>query len=120
MYTRPNYAAIDIDKQGFTTTPTVQSMPSIEDEAWLTPEQIHVKKVYTHEDIKDLEHLDFVSALIVLCILSAPGLSDNTPDSLRQKSPMLSTDATLLRGKKGSPLPLTSQLTVDTMQTTPE
>ena len=63
MYTRPNYAAIDIDKQGFTTTPTVQSMPSIEDEAWLTPEQIHVKKVYTHEDIKDLEHLDFVSGI---------------------------------------------------------
>ncbi|WP_455082192.1 methylmalonyl-CoA mutase [Porphyromonas endodontalis] len=63
MYTRPNYAAIDIYKQGFTTTPTVQSMPSIENEAWLTPEQIHVKKVYTHEDIKDLEHLDFVSGI---------------------------------------------------------
>ena len=63
MYTRPNYAAINIDKQGFTTTSTVQSMPSIEEEAWLTPEQIHVKKVYTHEDIKDLEHLDFVSGI---------------------------------------------------------
>ena len=63
MYTRPNYAAIDIDKQGFTTNPTVQSMPSIEEEAWLTPEQIHVKKVYTHEDIKDLGHLDFVSGI---------------------------------------------------------
>lgn len=30
---------------------------------WITPEQIPVKSVYTHEDVDDLEHLDYVSGL---------------------------------------------------------
>ena len=63
MYTRPNYASIDIDKSSILSSNSTETNPLLDEECWLTPEQIEVKKIYTHQDIEDLEHLDFVSGI---------------------------------------------------------
>lgn len=56
---RPNYKTISIN-----TPFTLSEKKATPEEAkWITPEQIPVKSVYTHEDVDDLEHLDYVSGL---------------------------------------------------------
>lgn len=56
---RPNYKTISIN-----TPFTLSEKKTTPEEAkWITPEQIPVKSVYTHEDVDDLEHLDYVSGL---------------------------------------------------------
>ncbi|KXB33506.1 methylmalonyl-CoA mutase [Bacteroidales bacterium KA00251] len=56
---RPNYKTISI-KTPFTLS---EKKATPEEAKWITPEQIPVKSVYTHEDVDDLEHLDYVSGL---------------------------------------------------------
>lgn len=67
MYTRPNYQTIHFDSfpKGESTSKdsAEEALLSGRDNIWNTPEQIPVKPVYTHEDIDDLEHLDYVSGL---------------------------------------------------------
>lgn len=56
---RPNYKTISIN----TSFMPSEKKATPGEAKWITPEQIPVKSVYTHEDVDDLEHLDYVSGL---------------------------------------------------------
>ena len=84
---------------------------------WTTPELIPVKPVYTADDLKGMEHLDYVAG-IPPCTLCVPGRSVSMPDSLPLKSRMLSIVVTWLPDRKVCLWHSTWLLTVDTTPTT--
>lgn len=53
---RPNFKEIDIKKK-----PGKQKLSSSSD--WLTPEHIHVKNIFTPEDLEGMEHLDYAAGI---------------------------------------------------------
>lgn len=74
---------------------------------WTTPELIPVKPVYTADDLKGMEHLDYVAGILLICvdrilpcILCVPGRSVSMPDSLPLKNRMLSIAAIWLPDRK--------------------
>ncbi len=59
----PNYRNIDIKstKSKFLKQEETKSVKT--EKEWLTPEQIPVKSVYTKDDLKEMEHLDYAAGL---------------------------------------------------------
>ena len=57
---RPDFKNIDITKSAFGAQHSAVAQPA---EDWLTPELIPVKPIYTKDDLKGLEHLDYVSGI---------------------------------------------------------
>ena len=55
---RPDFKNIDIKNIGAKGAAAKSTAPD-----WLTPEQINVKPIYTKEDLKGMEHLDYVAGL---------------------------------------------------------
>lgn len=55
---RPDFSDLNIN-----TTVEEKARPSDKKEPWMTPEGIPVKNIFTKEDIKDAEHLDFAAGL---------------------------------------------------------
>ncbi|KGN82066.1 methylmalonyl-CoA mutase [Porphyromonadaceae bacterium COT-184 OH4590] len=53
---KPNFKDINI-------TEVKPSKTENNSQPWLTPEQIEVKKIYTKEDVQDMEHLNYVAGL---------------------------------------------------------
>ncbi len=84
---------------------------------WTTPELIPVKPVYTADDLKGMEHLDYVSGIppylrgpySAMYPLRGPSVS--MPDSLLQKNLMLFIAVTWLQVRKVCLLRLTWLLT---------
>ena len=40
-----------------------KSAKKVNSEEWITPEMIPVKSIYTRDDLKDMEHLDYAAGL---------------------------------------------------------
>jgi methylmalonyl-CoA mutase len=61
---KPNFSQIDIKKTGkqISDIPAWEHKNHIESD-WATPEKINVKPVYTAEDIKEMEHLQYAAGL---------------------------------------------------------
>ena len=57
---KPDFKNIDILADAFSAQATA---PAAAGEAWLTPELIPVKPVYTKSDLEGMEHLDYVAGL---------------------------------------------------------
>ena len=57
---KPDFKNIDILAYAFSAQATA---PAAAGEAWLTPELIPVKPVYTKSDLEGMEHLDYVAGL---------------------------------------------------------
>lgn len=57
---KPDFKNIDILADAFSAQATT---PAAAGEAWLTPELIPVKPVYTKSDLEGMEHLDYVAGL---------------------------------------------------------
>jgi methylmalonyl-CoA mutase len=56
---KPNYKNIDIKSK-----PVSCSLADeLQEKTWITAEQIPVKKVYTEEDLQNMEHLNFAAGL---------------------------------------------------------
>ena len=93
---------------------------------WTTPELIPVKPVYTADDLKGMEHLDYVAGIPPYLRgpysrhvpFAFPGRSVSMPDSLPLKSRMLSIVVTWLPDRKVCLWHSTWLLTVDTTPTT--
>ena len=61
---KPNFKDINIKStEKATTTATEWEKANHIEENWLTPELIPVKPVYTAEDLKGMEHLDYVAGI---------------------------------------------------------
>ena len=61
---KPNFKEIDIQSDGFSTANVEEWVEKNEIKAdWLTPEQIPVKPVYTKEDLKGMEHLNYAAGI---------------------------------------------------------
>ncbi len=61
---KPDFKKINIQSDGFSTTDVAEWAEKNEIKAdWLTPEQIPVKPVYTKEDLRDMEHLNYAAGL---------------------------------------------------------
>ncbi len=56
---RPNFKNIDIANDAF----NVKHNPLPKGEVWKNAELIDIKPIYTHDDIKGLEHLEFVAGI---------------------------------------------------------
>ena len=54
---RPNF-------QPLTYTGQPNAQPAPQEAAWMTPEQIAVKSVYTQEDLEGMEHLDYAAGVV--------------------------------------------------------
>ncbi len=61
---KPDFKKINIQSDGFSTTDVAEWAEKNEIKAdWLTPEQIPVKPVYTKEDLRGMEHLNYAAGL---------------------------------------------------------
>ena len=61
---KPNFKDINIKStEKATTTATEWEKANHIEKNWLTPELIPVKPVYTAEDLKGMEHLDYVAGI---------------------------------------------------------
>ena len=61
---KPDFKKINIQSDGFSTTDVAEWTEKNEIKAdWLTPEQIPVKPVYTKEDLRGMEHLNYAAGL---------------------------------------------------------
>ncbi len=56
---KPNYKNIDIKTRAQNTV----SDKSVTEKNWMTPEQIPVKKLYTADDLKGMEHLNYAAGI---------------------------------------------------------
>ena len=86
---RKDFSKIDIFATATTNTAACASA------VWETPEQISVKPVYTADDLKEMEHLDYAAGTH-----SVLGPSASMQDSPQPRSRMLSTTATLHRDRR--------------------
>ena len=92
---------------------------------WTTPELIPVKPAYTAEDLKGMEHLDYVAGIppylrgpySAMYPLRPSRPSASMPDSPPRRSPTLSIAVTWLPDRKVSPWRSTWQRTADTTPT---
>ena len=63
---RPDFKNIDIKQQNLSdlsADTSSDSQAKKESKLWLTPEQIHVKQLYTSEDLLNMEHLDYAAGI---------------------------------------------------------
>ena len=74
---KPNFNDIDIKN-------VAASKATCNGENWLTPEQIPVKSVYTKEDLKGLEHLNYASGLPPFLRGPYSGMYPMRPWTIRQ------------------------------------
>ena len=67
---RPNFKNIDIKNAGFAATNAAEWAKANGIEAnWKTPEHIEVKPVYTKEDLEGMEHLNYASGCLLICVV---------------------------------------------------
>ncbi len=59
----PDYRKIDIKSSKSIFFKEDEKISDKAEKTWITPEQIPVKHIYTKDDIKDMEHLDYVAGI---------------------------------------------------------
>ncbi|MBO5974829.1 MAG: methylmalonyl-CoA mutase, partial [Paludibacteraceae bacterium] len=75
---KPDFSKIDIKKVA------ESKANASNEENWLTPEQIEVKPIYTSEDLKGLEHLNYAAGLPPFLRGPYSGMYPMRPWTIRQ------------------------------------
>ncbi|MDR2520646.1 MAG: methylmalonyl-CoA mutase [Bacteroidales bacterium OttesenSCG-928-I14] len=82
---KPNFKNIDINSFKFSLqNNTKQTVKNNIENNWSTPEQISVKSIYTKNDLKDVEHLEYVSGIPPFLRGPYSGMYTMRPWTIRQ------------------------------------